>query len=71
MSFKKFCNENQINLRQNEDMSKHTSFKIGGNADYFVTVCSVDELKSVVEKCKELKMPYFILGKGSNFLVSD
>ncbi len=71
MSFKKFCNENQINLRQNEDMSKHTSFKIGGNADYFVTVCSVDELKSVVEKCKELKMPYFILGKGSNLLVSD
>ncbi len=71
MSFKKFCDENKINLKQNEAMSKHTSFKIGGDADFFVNVCSLQELKAVIKKAKELQMPYFILGKGSNLLVSD
>ena len=71
MSFKQFCTENQIPLKENECMKNHTSFKIGGNADYFVNVCSLQQLKAVIKKVKELKMPYFILGKGSNLLVSD
>lgn len=71
MSFKQFCDENQIPLKENECMKNHTSFKIGGNADYFVNVCSLQQLKAVIKKVKELKMPYFILGKGSNLLVSD
>ncbi len=52
-------------------MKNHTSFKIGGNADFFVEVCSLQQLKAVILKLKELKIPYFILGKGSNLLVSD
>lgn len=71
MSFKQFCTENQIPLKENECMKNHTSFRIGGNADYFVSVCSLSQLKTVIKKVKELKMPYFILGKGSNLLVSD
>ena len=71
MDFEKFCCENQINLKLGEVMKNHTSFKIGGKTDYFVNVCSLQELKAVIKKAKELKIPYFILGKGSNLLVSD
>ncbi len=71
MSFEKFCRDNKIELRLNESMKNHTSFKIGGNADYFVNVSSLSELKAVIAKAREEKIPYFILGKGSNLLVSD
>ena len=71
MAFEKFCCENQISLKNDEFMKNHTSFKIGGKADYFVNVCSLQELKAVIKKAKELEIPYFVLGKGSNLLVSD
>ena len=71
MAFEKFCCENKISLKLGEVMKNHTSFKIGGKADYFVNVCSLQELKAVIIKAKELMLPYFILGKGSNLLVSD
>lgn len=71
MAFEKFCCENQISLKIDEYMKNHTSFKIGGKADYFINVGSLEQLKAVILKAKELKMPYFILGKGSNLLVSD
>ncbi len=71
MSFKKFCEENKIDLKLNEPMKNHTTFKIGGNADFFVNIASVEQLKAVIKKANELKIPYFILGKGSNLLVSD
>ncbi|MDO4607831.1 MAG: UDP-N-acetylmuramate dehydrogenase [Clostridia bacterium] len=54
-----------------EPMSRHTTFKIGGNADVLVKVKSVDELKNVLAFAKEYDLPYFVLGKGSNLLVSD
>ncbi len=66
-----FLNEKNISYKQNEAMKNHTSFKIGGECDYFVTPQNVDELKTVISKAKELCIPYFILGKGSNLLVSD
>lgn len=56
---------------QNEPMKKHTSFKIGGNADYFAQPSDADEIKKLTELCKENEVPYFILGNGSNLLVSD
>lgn len=54
-----------------EPMSRHTTFKIGGNADVFVKVRDESELKTVISFAKEFDVPYFILGKGSNLLVSD
>lgn len=71
MSFKEFCLQENIEIKQKENMKNHTSFKIGGAADYFVYVKSLDELKKVIKKAKELDLPFFILGKGSNLLVSD
>lgn len=63
--------EEKIEYILNEPMSRHTTFKIGGNADLFVKVKSIDELKRVIAFAKEYEVPCFILGKGSNLLVSD
>lgn len=71
MAFETFCCENKIDVKLGEVMKNHTSFKIGGKADYFVSVHNTEQLKAVITKAQELEMPYFILGKGSNLLVSD
>lgn len=70
-AFIEFCDENKIEYRLNEPMKLHTSFKIGGPADIFISVYGVKELSLAVRKLKELSLPYFVLGKGSNLLVSD
>lgn len=59
------------NVRIDEPMSRHTTFRIGGNADYFLIPHGVEELKEVLALCKRESLPYFILGNGSNLLVSD
>ena len=55
----------------NEPMASHTTFRIGGPADYFVMPETVQELEKVVMLCREENVPYFILGNGSNLLVGD
>lgn len=54
-----------------EPMSKHTTFRIGGIADYYVQIQSKSQLKSVVEACKRCEVPFCIIGNGSNLLVGD
>ena len=54
-----------------EPMKKHTTFRVGGNADYFVMPQNGEEVKNIVTLCKEAQMPYYILGNGSNLLVGD
>ena len=56
---------------ENEPMKNHTTFKIGGNADIFVKVFDENALCTVVSYCGDNDIDYFILGKGSNILVSD
>lgn len=58
-------------ILQNEPMKKHTTFRVGGNADFFVMPQDASEIKAIVELCKSAKMPFYILGNGSNLLVSD
>ncbi len=55
----------------NEPMSLHTTFRIGGNADCLCEVKSVESLRNIITLCREYCVPYFILGLGSNLLVSD
>lgn len=54
-----------------EPMKKHTTFRIGGPADYFVMPQSEDEAAAAVAVCREEQVPYSIVGNGSNLLVSD
>ena len=58
-------------IYKDEPMSKHTTFRVGGNADYFVTPKTVDEVQKTVALCRQLDMPYYVLGNGSNLLVGD
>lgn len=64
-------NELKTEYITSESMSRHTTFKIGGNADVLIKVKTEDELKIVLKLVREYGIPYFALGKGSNILVSD
>lgn len=54
-----------------EPMSQHTTFRIGGPADVFVMPENYEQIREVLRLCKEEKLPFFVLGNGSNLLVSD
>ena len=58
-------------VKKDELMSKHTSFRIGGPADIWVKVKDIDELKYIVNYANENKIPLSIVGNGSNTLVKD
>lgn len=70
-SFIKKLEDKKIEYRKNEMMNSHTTFKIGGTADVFVLPKDKAELKFTLNNAKNLGVPIFILGKGSNLLVSD
>lgn len=57
--------------RKNEPMSKHTTFKIGGNADAYIKVGNLSKLSTILKECKNSNADFFLLGKGSNILVRD
>ena len=61
----------ETNVKLNEPMAKHTTFKIGGAADIFVTPETKDALLGIIEFCKEENIPVTVVGNGSNLLVSD
>ena len=59
------------NVRRQEPMSLHTTFRIGGPADLFVTPGSIQAVADSIRVCKETQTPYAVIGNGSNLLVSD
>ncbi|MEF2954083.1 MAG: UDP-N-acetylmuramate dehydrogenase [Blautia sp.] len=68
----KFCTcLGSDNVKLQEPMSRHTTFRIGGPADFYLCPHSTKEVQEIVEICKEENLPYFVLGNGSNLLVSD
>lgn len=59
------------NVRTTESMSEHTTFKVGGPADAYVMPGAVDEVIAVLAACEAAGADYFLLGAGSDLLVSD
>ena len=63
------------NIIKDEDMSRHTTFRVGGPADYFLKIESYDKLKEVLSLFRKegltMQEDYYILGNGSNLLVAD
>ena len=57
--------------RRNEPMKKHTTFKIGGNADTYIKVKTLSKLSTILRECKDSDVDFLLLGNGSNLLVSD
>lgn len=58
-------------VKLNEPMNRHTTFRVGGPADYFVMPGTGEELLRVIDCCNKAEAPYYIVGNGSNLLVSD
>lgn len=55
----------------NEPMYKHTTFRVGGEAQYLIRISDSRQLEKIIPYLKEMETPYFVLGNGSNLLVSD
>lgn len=65
----KVLDEDQI--KPEEPMKNHVTFRAGGPADFFVTPKNYEELSWVLKCCAKYEMPCYIMGNGSNLLVSD
>lgn len=68
-ALRKFVPEENICLQ--ESMASHTTFRIGGLADCFVQLENTEQLIKVQKYLSQVGVPFFILGNGSNLLVSD
>jgi UDP-N-acetylmuramate dehydrogenase len=60
-----------LRVLQQEPLSKHTSLRIGGPADLFLTVRSTAQLIAAVHTARELELPYLVIGNGTNLLALD
>ena len=60
-----------LEIKYDEEMSKHTSFKTGGPADVFIIAKNEKDIKEAVKFAKEKELPLFVIGNGSNLLVKD
>ncbi|WP_017753285.1 UDP-N-acetylmuramate dehydrogenase [Clostridium tyrobutyricum] len=74
--FRDFSNDlikilDEKDIKIDEPMSGHTSFKVGGPADILITPESADQVLDAVKLCKSKNVPYYIMGNGSNLLVKD
>lgn len=69
--FYKFADEHGIKYLEHENLSKHTSFKIGGPAEIYAKPSSAEQVSEIINFCKENNIPLLPLGKGSNVLISD
>ena len=58
-------------VRRDVPMRDHTTFRIGGPADLFLTPASGEECRDMIRACESAGVPWFVLGNGSNLLVSD
>ena len=66
-----FLNANNYSFLENEPLKKHTSFKIGGNAEVYVIPETEEQIKELMLKCDEFQLKYYLLGNGTNVLFSD
>ncbi|MBR2043572.1 MAG: UDP-N-acetylmuramate dehydrogenase [Clostridia bacterium] len=66
-----FCVNEEIQYSLNESMKLHTSFHIGGNADLFISPENENKLCALLSFLKAERVPFMIIGRGSNLVVSD
>ncbi len=68
---KKRLERRGIDCREQEPMDRHSTMRVGGPADLFVTVRTGAELAGAVRCCRELGLPFAVIGRGSNLIVAD
>ena len=70
-SFAESLKSEKCEILINSPMSRHTSFRVGGNADIVAIPEDIDALCTVVKKASAVSLPYMVIGNGSNLLVRD
>ena len=60
-----------MEIKKNIALAKYTTFRIGGKAKYFFAAKNKEEIIKAVKWAKDKNLPFFILGGGSNLLISD
>jgi UDP-N-acetylmuramate dehydrogenase len=60
-----------IEVKENESLARYTTYQIGGSADYFFAATTADDAIKALQVAEEVGLPYFVLGGGSNVLISD
>lgn len=60
-----------VNVEVDKPLKNHTYTKLGGNADYFVTPTSFEQVQQVVTLANETNLPFMLLGNGSNLIIKD
>lgn len=69
--FLRFAASMNLPVRADEPMCRHTTFGIGGPAQYYVEPRGAEEIETIMTYCRREELPFFPLGRGSNLLVSD
>ena len=64
---KQLCDSYQMKFLTDVPLSGHTTFHIGGNADYWVEINSSKAFSAMLQFCSEQKLPFFVMGRGSIF----
>ncbi len=59
------------NLERNKPLAPFTTYKIGGPADFFIEVHTIDELVHALSDARHSRIPFFLLGCGANILITD
>lgn len=70
-NFKDVLAKENIEVRYDEPMHLHTAYKIGGNADCAAFPNGAEQIRTIIGVCKKENVPYFVIGGGTNLLVSD
>lgn len=60
-----------VNVEVDKPLKNHTYTRLGGNADYFVTPTSFEQVQEVVKLANEQDVPFMLLGNGSNLIIKD
>ncbi len=70
-AFRAFIAKIDVEFCEDESLSKHTTFKIGGPADFFVKPSSLEQISEIVKYCEASGIELVTIGRGSNVLFSD
>ena len=65
------CVSAETVIRRDEPMARHTTLRVGGPADVYVEPATTADLANIVKYCSEARVPFFVIGRGSNLLVRD
>jgi len=71
LKIEEIIKESSLEVLYNEEMSKHTSFKIGGQAECYIKINKIEELLELLEISRKHQIPLTIIGNGTNILVKD